>query len=276
MKHLKTILITTSIISTCIPEATATLSGTTNGMTITKNEIVQASDVWTDTGEVYFHSDSSIYKREMKIYGTANLNKLNLSFSAIPGYIYIYDGGSLSANSIAMYSSSTLNMDARKIYVKDGGALTLNVTNPAKAVITCAKKTYTTGNLLFDDYSCLKINLALDESVIPTETDTFLVKLITQTSSMYMNLVKSGDPTTGGYSGKVIKMDESGMSEWNENFLQNVTGLDGWGKEFVYSDDDDGTIFLKMSKIPEPSAFGLLAGMLSLALCVSRRRREKK
>ncbi len=76
---------------------------------------------------------------------------------------------------------------------------------------------------------------------------------------------------------------------WNvtDNLTVNVTGLDGYenkGKiddasvlakgEYGYIVSNGDVISLAVATIPEPSAFGMLAGLGALALVASRRRRK--
>lgn len=66
----------------------------------------------------------------------------------------------------------------------------------------------------------------------------------------------------------------------NENYVGLITdtstlGAGEWG--FIYKDSNSqDSVSIYIAGIPEPAAFGLLAGVGALALCVSRRRRVKK
>ena len=66
----------------------------------------------------------------------------------------------------------------------------------------------------------------------------------------------------------------------NENYVGLITdtstlGAGEWG--YIYTDtSSQDSVAIYIAGIPEPSAFGLLAGVGALALCVSRRRRVKK
>ena len=90
-----------------------------------------------------------------------------------------------------------------------------------------------------------------------------------------------------GHYGYVCSSGNSSDVEWEkfEELSGPSSGFKWYGVKTVVRSDGTGTIsfntssrseisFLSVSTIPEPSAFGLLAGLGALALTVSRRRRK--
>ncbi|MBQ8723578.1 MAG: PEP-CTERM sorting domain-containing protein [Opitutales bacterium] len=79
------------------------------------------------------------------------------------------------------------------------------------------------------------------------------------------------DNLTISVGGKTfVANDESALNQYLNKI--EILGYENYEKTFVVNENNK-SVSLHLSKIPEPSAFGLLAGIGALALVVSRRRR---
>ena len=100
--------------------------------------------------------------------------------------------------------------------------------------------------------------LVVDMTSKASETETFTLDLITSSALKYNN-------TTITSANVGTLLDAIELSNWDK---------DGWTQMLSY-DDSSNKLSLTMT-IPEPSAFGLLAGAGALALVGARRRRKAK
>ena len=98
---------------------------------------------------------------------------------------------------------------------------------------------------------------------------TLMLNFVTEEvlkSTESLNLISDTMPLKGGYyanfAGIEIAVDGVVLSDYEANLVLDKTSAD-FGKVLI-------------SQIPEPSAFGLLAGAAALALCASRRRRRSR
>lgn len=109
-----------------------------------------------------------------------------------------------------------------------------------------------TGGIVLEDGSKLVIDLSNKADA----TESFTVSLVTGTTITF-------GTTSRASASSNISDDWYELSGWDKS---------GWTSSLSY---EGNTLSLTMT-IPEPSAFGLLAGLGAMALVVSRRRRTKK
>ncbi len=99
--------------------------------------------------------------------------------------------------------------------------------------------------------------IVIDMSSKVSTTESFVLDLITGTALKY------GDTDITSANANSILHDAVEFSNWGS----------GWTWELVF---DEETKKLSLKLVPEPSAFGLLAGVGALALVAARRRRRTK
>ncbi len=102
--------------------------------------------------------------------------------------------------------------------------------------------------------------IVVDMSSKASEAETFVLDLITGTALTYNSTLVSSTNVSTLLTDGVIE-----LSNWNK---------DGWVKSLTF-DDSAKKLSLTMT-IPEPSAFGLLAGVGALVFVAARRRRRAK
>ena len=102
--------------------------------------------------------------------------------------------------------------------------------------------------------------LVIDMQSKASEADTFTLKLISDTVLKYNNTDVSSSNVSSLLGGAVE------LKNWDKT---------GWTQSLAY-EDSSKTLSLTMTNVPEPSMFGLLAGVGALALVAARRRRRAK
>ena len=110
-----------------------------------------------------------------------------------------------------------------------------------------------TGGVEFADGA----KIVIDMSSKISATESFVLDLITETALKY------GDTDITSANANSILHDAVEFSNWGS----------GWTWELVF---DEATKKLSLKLVPEPSTFGLLAGVGALALVAARRRRRAK
>lgn len=108
-----------------------------------------------------------------------------------------------------------------------------------------------TGSLGMDPRKTLMLNFVTEEVLKSTESLNLISSTMTLESGYYAN-----------FAGIEIAVDGVVLSDYEANLVLDRASAD-FGKVLI-------------SQIPEPSAFGLLAGAAALALCASRRRRRSR
>ena len=106
-------------------------------------------------------------------------------------------------------------------------------------------------------------NMEADFSALETELDSFSWKIVT--SYVDKLTVEIGNE-------RFVATD---TEKWNAHFKDFVVrGYEDWEKEFSY---DGRALYLNFTRpVPEPSAFGLLAGVGALAFGLSRRNGKRR
>jgi len=123
------------------------------------------------------------------------------------------------------------------------------------------------------------INCELTETTKATIALTWIANEKKLYLSVEANAADAGTPN----STKWISYDCSDSEKIGYTSLDTVTSLSGtpegtvfWSNGTAGNNDELHNIALKIHAIPEPSAFGLLAGLGAIALAVSRRRRSRR
>ena len=108
-----------------------------------------------------------------------------------------------------------------------------------------------TGSLGMNSSKTLMLNFVTEEVLKSTESLNLISSTMTLKSNYYAN-----------FAGIEIAVDGVVLSDYKANLVLDRASAD-FGKVLI-------------SQIPEPSAFGLLAGAFALALCAFRRRRRSR
>ena len=159
--------------------------------------------------------------------------------------------------------SYAIAIGSMNLQVLDDSLLTLAIYGEEYAFFQSQNRN-NVGDIYFENAS----NLALDLGRIETdESATSLCLRFIEINNFSSLFVRVGD---------MVLDDVDDMTQWNEAFANmTILGYEDWEKSFAY-DRTTRTILLNLSQIPEPSAFGLLAGAFALALCAARRRRRSR
>lgn len=102
-------------------------------------------------------------------------------------------------------------------------------------------------------------------------------------NTAYQTIVNSSHLGLGGHTDKVF--DDIGFHLNGADFISDTVTTDGFGGVKLFSSGSTYTVYTRTAEeitqlpdapdVPEPSAFGLLAGLGAIALAVSRRRRSR-
>lgn len=213
--------------------------------------------------------------------GTWNCNGQFQLGMGIYGTLTVESGGKMTieksfriaaGSGVSVKDSSTLTLtvdsngnfsETGGIYVYDKyyptlGENSVTLSNASNLVIDAAKFLANNGNAQH-----LRTNSAEETVVI----DNFI------TTGCATGFTKSLDLLTFTVDGHTFKAgNEDDLNKYLSGIV--VTGFEDYAKSFVV-DSTNQSVSLHLSKIPEPSAFGLLAGSGALALVVARRRRSR-
>ena len=167
--------------------------------------------------------------------------------------------GTLTLSGANEFSRGTLSITAGTLVAANTSALgsgTVSVANGAKLQISVENVDAGTINLASG--ATLVVDLADFADVLSVDNE--MLTILTGTTLTFGDVSAASDTLTTEQLGYLSVTDSSGA------FSKYVN------KEWSYS---DGTLSLTLT-IPEPSAFGLLAGVGALALVASRRRRSRR
>ncbi len=176
---------------------------------------------------------------------TGGLTKTGFGVLALSGSNTSFDR-TLTVSAGTLVAANTSALGSGVVSVADGAKLQISVQNVDAGTISLASG------------ATLVVDLADFAEVLGA--DTAMLTILTGTTLTFGNVSAASDTLTTEQLGYLSVTDSSGA------FSEYVN------KEWSY---DGSTLSLTLT-IPEPSAFGLLAGLSAVALCVSRRRRVKK
>ena len=237
--------------------------GTSNseqGFTVTSNggEFLMERRGQTLTLNGNGNSSTIVLGGALKIGGAGDIviNKNNSSVAISGnGSLEKVGDGTLTLNSAENTYNGGTTVAAGKLIVGDSTALgTGKVTVASGAKLGLVAGTTVTGVSGVELASGAKI--VVDMTGQTSTAETFTLDLLTSSALSYNNMSITND-NVGTLLGAVVS-----LSGWDKT---------GWTQTLSYT---DSTLKLTMT-IPEPSAFGLLAGVGALALVAARRRRRK-
>ena len=155
-------------------------------------------------------------------------------------------GGNILVNAGVLAAGSVSALGTGAVTVADGATLTIAVSGVASGVVT------------FNEGSILAIDL------------NGFVNAVSDGDKMMLSILKSSSITFGSEtltSGTTLTSDLNGYFD-----ATSLGDYATYAREWSY----DGNSLSLTLTIPEPSAFGLLAGVGALALVASRRRRSRR
>ncbi len=209
------------------------------------------------TGTISLSEETSI----LSYLGTAgeSFDKISNKITG-SGSVYIDSGKVVMLGDNSELSGNIL-VNAGILAVGSDSALgTGAVTVVESATLTIAVSSVKAGAVTFNEGSTLAIDL------------NGFVNAVSDGDKMMLNVLNSTSITFGAeseslVSGVTLSSDLDGY--FDEASLGDYAK---YAREWAY----DGEMLTLTMTIPEPSAFGLLAGLGALALCVSRRRRNRR
>ncbi|HIV03816.1 MAG TPA: PEP-CTERM sorting domain-containing protein [Candidatus Spyradosoma merdigallinarum] len=193
---------------------------------------------------------------------------------------------------LGVYSGPVKELPNVTLWVKEGGTykgnnnLTLNALklDSGVSILSGVGATPSANEVSFNDGR--NITLTGTDGFLDVDCDTFgkvIVSGLSGDSAVYLN--SNGKLTLNSGNTLSDDVDIYAIVSGDAGSRTLVSGLsDGWSGS-VFISTNDGTSYekasftvsggeLSVSTIPEPSAFGLLAGLGALALVASRRRRK--
>ncbi len=207
------------------------------------------------------------------VFNTGKFDTTSKAFSTTEGYTITLNGDLSGAGGLTKAGAGTLKLSGTNTFEGDvtisaGTLVAANASALGKGTTTVesgAKLGLVAKVTVADVAGGITLaegaKIVIDMSNI-SETESFTLDLITGTELTY--------GTTSITSDNVNKT------------LENVIEFSGWGESLtdwtqeLKFDDSSKKLSLSLTKIPEPSAFGLLAGVGALVFVAARRRRRAK
>lgn len=158
--------------------------------------------------------------------------------------------GNVTVDAGTLKFSGDGNVVAGTLSVKNGATLDLVGASAARATLQSVEISE-------------GATIVIDMSAFADKSETFDVELITTNKLKYKDTNITNDNVEAVLGGAIT------LSNWNKT---------GWKQSLSYvnSNGDAKTLKLTMTNVPEPSMFGVLAGVGALAFVAARRRRRAK
>ena len=190
-----------------------------------------------------------------------NLGSERLSTTAEPSGTALEDTVALDSIDLAWTTSDT-GLDVSCGFVLTDGSLNI-------VAVSETTGTSTKNGSVEIDFDGVEISSSSTYSVWFVGTDKIETLKSEETLTLTGNVLSGGDAAPGikfaQYSDSSAGANDT-LGVWNT--VSNDTTATEWGAQFA------PVVTIATSAVPEPSAFGLLAGLGALALVASRRRRK--
>ena len=222
----------------------------------------------------------------LHIYGTANIMKdVYVSGISRSGHCYV-DGGTWNcagafnlgieiAGTVTVQNGGKLSVGdeftvahGATVTVTDSSTLKLSFDNSDGQGVSGGFQVRSGGNPCAITLSSAK-NLIVDATQYSNNADQFILENFIVADSNNGATLNSLRLTVG--DGIFMANNEESLNQYLGGIT--VEGFENYTKSFVVNAETQ-SVSLHLSKIPEPSAFGLLAGIGALALVASRRHRR--
>lgn len=253
---------------------------------------VEKNATWNEDSNVLVGCCPDTVPTVLTIYGTANTKKNVYTSGKTRSGNCIIDGGTWNCGGM-LYLGSVLE---GSLEVKNGGQFnvgdTLRVSfgstvsvkdNSSKITLTLdnsgnfgefgginvyVSETGKENSITFEDAS----NLAINATNYSKDSDEIILENFITAGKGKIPLGTTLTELKLSVGGKVFTADN--QDELNR-YLSGITvlGFEDYTKSFIV-DSKKQSVSLCLSKIPEPSAFGLLAGLSALMLVATRRKRK--
>lgn len=242
---------------------------------------------WTISNNVLIGCCPNNYQPTfLHIYGTANTQK-NVYVSAISrsGHCYV-DGGTWNCGGMFQLGMQTMGTVTLRnkgtLTIEDsfrlnyGSSVTVNDSSVLKLTLESDGTFGNNGGIyVYSDAAINTITLAKADNLVIETTeytnaaDQFVLENFLATDQNIKPKLSSLSFSVNGNT--FTADDESALNRHLSGI--SVLGYENYEKKFVVNAETQ-SVALHLSKIPEPSAFGLLAGLGALACVASRRRRQ--